>query len=156
MDDAKDLGQGQLKAVFLQYCRFGNKTNVGEMDGATFTKFAKETELINKTCTKTDIELVFTRAKPRGGRKLNFENFQAALTLVAAKRFPKTFKEKSAAAATQMAVDAALKSSGPKASGTKAIATRFHDDKSTYTGAHKAGGPSTKDQVITLSSLVNR
>lgn len=37
---------------FLAYCRFGDKTNAGDMDNATFAKMAKETGIINKNCTK--------------------------------------------------------------------------------------------------------
>jgi len=162
MTEAKaDGGAGagaalDLKGVFLAYCQFGNRSNPGELDNATFAKLAKETKLINKACTKTDIDLVFTKSKPKGGRKLTYANFVSALDLVSVKRFPKTFKEKGQQAATQMAVDLVLKSGGPQASGTKAAPTRFYDDKSTYTGVHKAGGPSTNDGAITLSNLMDR
>lgn len=46
---------------FMSYCRFGDKTNSGEMDNATFAKLTKETGIINKSCTKTDVDLIFTR-----------------------------------------------------------------------------------------------
>ena len=37
-----------------------------------------------------------------------------------------------------------------------AEANRFHDDKSTYTGVYKAGGPSHMDNNITLEMLADR
>lgn len=52
-------------------------------------------------------------------------------------------------------VDLILKAEGPSSSGTVAQANKFHDDKSLYTGVYKAG-PSTIDNVITLSNLADR
>lgn len=44
--------------------------------------------------------------------------------------------------------------------GTKADNVRFHDDKSTYTGVHKMGGPTTVDdgrvQFNDLSKFADR
>ena len=34
--------------------------------------------------------------------------------------------------------------------------TRFHDDKSTFTGSHVHGGPRTQDDRITLENLMDR
>jgi hypothetical protein len=45
---------------------------------------------------------------------------------------------------------------GPQWSGTRAEATRFHDDKSHYTGVHAHGGPSTVDRGQDLSDLADR
>lgn len=44
----------------------------------------------------------------------------------------------------------------PQSSGTVAEANKFHDDKSLYTGVHANGGPCTKDNTITLSTLMDR
>lgn len=33
---------------------------------------------------------------------------------------------------------------------------KFHDDKSLYTGTHVQGGPTSTDNVITLSNLADR
>ena len=49
-----------------------------------------------------------------------------------------------------------VKAGGPKWSGTKAEATRFHDDKDAYTGVHAQGGPSTVDKGKDLSDLADR
>lgn len=49
-------------------------------------------------------------------------------------------------------------SKGPILAGTRAEATRFHDDKSAYTGVHAHGGPSTvdTDKVADISQTLNR
>ncbi|TPP50364.1 p25-alpha family protein [Leishmania donovani] len=44
-----------------------------------------------------------------------------------------------------------------KSSGTKADTVRFHDDKSTYTGAAKQGGPTNVDRNAgSLAGVVDR
>jgi len=48
-------------------------------------------------------------------------------------------------------------SGGPTSSGTKADKVKFHDDKSTYTGVYKQGGPSTVDSPgVTLEKHLDR
>lgn len=49
-------------------------------------------------------------------------------------------------------------SKGPILAGTKAEATRFHDDKEAYTGVHAHGGPSTidTDKVADISQTLDR
>lgn len=72
---------------FMLYCRFGDKSNSGDMDNATFAKLCKETGIINKTCTKTDVDLIFTRAKPKGGRRIDYHHFNQAMLYLSEKRF---------------------------------------------------------------------
>jgi len=141
---------------FMQYSGFGAKEKAGEIDGALFAKMCKEVGLINKTCTKTDVDLIFTRAKPKGGRKLNYAQFQQALLYISEKRFPKTFKEQGKEAALQKVLELVASSQGPQANATKADYVKFHDDKSTYTGVYAKGGPTNVDNKITLSSLADR
>ena len=50
-------------------------------------------------------------------------------------------------------------SQGPLLAGTKAQATRFHDDKDQYTGVYANGGPSTvggTGQVSDISQICDR
>lgn len=53
-----------------------------------------------------------------------------------------------------------LSSGGKTLTGTKAEATRFHDDKTQYTGVYAHGGPSTVDtgraRIDDISSLCDR
>ena len=55
------------------------------MDGKTLAKLAKECGLTNKKCSATDIDLIFARNKERTARKINYQEFVAALTEIGAK-----------------------------------------------------------------------
>jgi len=59
------------------------------MNGTKFLKFCKDSKLINKTLTTTDVDLVFTKVVPKGEKKMTFELFVTALPHLAAKHFPK-------------------------------------------------------------------
>jgi len=97
-----------------------------------FAKLCRETGLINKTCTKTDVDLIFTKCKPKGARKLDWRCFKEALLQIGEKRFPKTLKEEGKDAALKKVEEILAKSPGPQAVGaTKADFVKFHDDKST-------------------------
>jgi len=141
---------------FIAYSAFGNKDGAGQMDGNMFAKLCKETGIINKSCTKTDVDLVFARAKPKGGRKLDWRAFREALVYVSEKRFAKTYKEEGKEAAVKKVEELIVKVEGPSANATKADFVKFHDDKSTYTGVYAKGGPSNVDNTITLSNLLDR
>jgi hypothetical protein len=111
-----------MKEVFLNFCGEGHD----EMDGKTFAKFAKDCEVINKKCTTTDIDLTFAKVKDKAARKINFEQFSAAVELCAAKR-----------GETKQALEEnILKHGGPTFAGTKAEKVKYHDDKSLYTGVY--------------------
>ena len=57
----------------------------------------------------------------------------------------------------QVDVDAVLALvADPKNSGTKADYSKFHDDRSTWTGVALEGGPSTNDSRVTLQSQADR
>lgn len=43
--------------------------------------------------TQTDADLIFTKVKSKAHRKIDYRGFQAAIPLVAEKRFPKTLKD---------------------------------------------------------------
>ncbi|KAL7708096.1 p25-alpha [Lotmaria passim] len=50
-----------------------------------------------------------------------------------------------------------IASAAPKSSGTKAEAVRFYDDKSSYTGVAKQGGPTNVDRNAgSLAGVVDR
>jgi len=104
-----------------------------EMDGKTFAKMCKDCKVINKKCTNTDIDLIFTRNKERTARKITYNQFVAALTECATKR----------GETMEVLTAAILATGGPVFSGTQAEAVRFHDDKDQYTGVYAHGGPST-------------
>jgi len=119
-----------LKAVFETF-----SAGAKEIDGKTFAKFAKDCKVLNKAVTTTDIDLIFAKVKDKSARKITFAQFKSAIELCAGKR-----KEDFATLEASI-----LAAGGPVFSGTKAEATKFHDDKSLYTGVHAKGGPSTVD-----------
>jgi len=59
---------GSLKDVFKTFSQ-----GQAEIDGKTFAKMCKDTKVINKKCTNTDIDLIFAKAKERTARKINYE-----------------------------------------------------------------------------------
>lgn len=72
----------------------------------------------------------------QGAARLTFEEFEEAMKAVAKKK-----------SLTLEALDEKLLANeGPVFTGTQAEAVRFYDDKSTFTGVHAHGGPSTVDR----------
>eukprot|EP00928_Gymnodinium_smaydae_P044412 TRINITY_DN29627_c0_g1_i1.p1 TRINITY_DN29627_c0_g1~~TRINITY_DN29627_c0_g1_i1.p1 ORF type:complete len:1310 (+),score=216.09 TRINITY_DN29627_c0_g1_i1:506-3931(+) len=106
-----------------------------DMDGKTFVKLCKDCGLLDKAVTAKDADIIFARAVPKGQRRLSFSlgHFDAALALVAQRK----------GVEYEAVVAMVAASDGPVHHCTKAEAIRFHDDKSTYTGTHRSGGPDT-------------
>jgi len=42
------------------------------MDGKTFAKWAVDCKVVNKQCTKTDIDLIFAKVKEKSARKITY------------------------------------------------------------------------------------
>lgn len=118
----------QVQPIFLNFTK-GEK----EMDGRCFSKVCRDSKLYDKVYTPTDADLLFARLKPKGGRKIDFPIFVKCLQAIAEK------KKCAAPEVYQSIVDAG----GPIYSGTKALPTKFHDDKSLYTGVHARVAPKT-------------
>jgi len=45
------------------------------MDGKTFAKMAKDTKILDKALTATDIDLIFAKVKDKTARKINYAQF---------------------------------------------------------------------------------
>eukprot|EP00051_Salpingoeca_urceolata_P003208 m.56045 g.56045 ORF g.56045 m.56045 type:complete len:307 (+) comp12574_c0_seq1:248-1168(+) len=80
-----------LLGVFEEYCLFGagmadpnDKEVVQKMDGTRFYKLCRECHLLSRKLTRTDVDLIFTKVKPRGGRRIDFATFCDALDHIAA------------------------------------------------------------------------
>lgn len=135
----------QLQSVFLAYSK-----GVPELDGKAFCKIFKDLNLFDKKFTATDADLIFAKIKPKGERKIKFGDFERGLEAVAEKK----------GVPVEQLMTRVASSGGPVLTGTKAEDVRFHDDKTTYTGVHKMGGPTTVDtgrvQVGDLSELCDR
>lgn len=101
-----------------------------DMDGKEFNKFCKDNKLFGKGFQKEDVDLTFAKVCPKGKRRVDFDGFKDLCRLIAGKRN----------ISNRQVQEIIENSSGPKIEGTKAEYTKFHDDKSTYTGAHATDG----------------
>ena len=121
-----------------------------EMDGKSFAKFCKDTKMISKKLTTTDVDLIFAKVKTKGIRKITFPQFQSALEQVAAKK----------GVSMEFIMKKIAKAGGPQFQGTKADFVKFHDDKTTYTGVYAKGGPTNVDAgragISDLNQLCDR
>mmetsp|Transcript_14853 Transcript_14853/g.20400 ORF Transcript_14853/g.20400 Transcript_14853/m.20400 type:complete len:147 (-) Transcript_14853:89-529(-) len=83
-----------LHTIFRHYCSSSKHTgSVSEapftsMDGVGFAKMCKEAPELIKYIGRTDIDLIFSKAKPRGVRKLDFDHFLDSLLELSVRIFP--------------------------------------------------------------------
>jgi hypothetical protein len=83
-----------LNAIFAHYCSPW-KTNIAQdqnavmIDSASFVKMCKEAPALEtKRVGRHDFDLVFTKAKKDGNRRLNYEHFCVALLELACRKYP--------------------------------------------------------------------
>eukprot|EP01061_Rhynchopus_euleeides_P030249 TRINITY_DN50313_c0_g1_i1.p3 TRINITY_DN50313_c0_g1~~TRINITY_DN50313_c0_g1_i1.p3 ORF type:complete len:155 (+),score=70.13 TRINITY_DN50313_c0_g1_i1:59-523(+) len=140
----------ELQQVFNSFCAFGAGSGnaKAEMDNAKFAKFCKDTKLVDKKFSATDCDLIFSKVKPKGARKISYDCFKnQALVEIAARK----------GCTKDDVVAKVTNTGGPNSSGTVAESVKFHDDKSQYTGVHAKGGPTTNDRgTADLSEITNR
>jgi len=112
---------GPIEAVFTAFAG-------DEVDGKEFKKLCEDIHLIDKKTgfTLFDVDTVFA-AVARKKKKIGFEEFKDCVRRIAGK--------KKKATSEVQAMIAERGKDGPVSHSTKADAVRFHDDKSTYTGA---------------------
>jgi len=110
-------------------------TGAQEMESKQFVKLFRDTKLLDGKYTQTDADLIFTKVKSKGAKRITFEQFNLALGFVAEKK----------GCALDALIERLASAEGPILTGTVADNVRFHDDKSTYTGVHQHGGPTTID-----------
>jgi len=63
-----------LQEVFERFT-----AGASDMDGKTFAKAAKDTKIVDKNCTATDIDLIFAKVKDKAARKITYPQFEAAI-----------------------------------------------------------------------------
>lgn len=81
-----------MQYLFKYYCTFGRTGGAGTdedtIDNVNFAKFARECpNLLDKVLTRTEVDLIFTKAKPKFERRLNFSHFLDALSGMAHKKY---------------------------------------------------------------------
>ena len=135
--------KNDLQSVYVKFC--GVKA---EMDGKTFAKVAKDTKLLDKKLTTTDVDLIFAKIKDKTLRTITFDQFKKGVESFASKKGI-TFDD---------CVNLILSINGPQFAGTKADYVKFHDDKALYTGVHANGGPDIGGggKITDLSQLADR
>jgi len=126
-----------MEEVFKSFCAFGaDKTStVAMMDGAKLAKMSRDLKLLDKHLTATDVDIIFSKVKPKSERKITFAQFEEALKLMAEKKYPGDAEALSKLKAK------ITEGKGPVAHGvTKAVKAGAVDrltDTSKYTGSHK-------------------
>jgi len=90
---APPLDQDAIEEMFLFYCNFGRTRKqdyLKSLDSFMFMKFAKECPgLLERSLDRTSIDLIFTKAKAKGERRLTFSHFLDALSAIAEKKYPR-------------------------------------------------------------------
>lgn len=76
----------ELKKTFISFCSFGSRTMTEEIDSARFVKLCRDSRLLGKGLSATDVDLFFLKTKAKGSRKATFEQFVQALSLIAEKK----------------------------------------------------------------------
>lgn len=110
-------------ACIATFNSYGGENGV---DSREFNKMCNDMGLYDKKFTKNDVDIVFTKAKGSNAvRSLNAETFCTAVRLIADKKGVPTHQVQNVIA----------NSEGPIIKGTEG-ASRFHDDKDSYTGMH--------------------
>ncbi|DBA04893.1 TPA: hypothetical protein N0F65_006895 [Lagenidium giganteum] len=81
-----------LKAVFHYYCRFGRTGAKGAdektLDNANFSKLCRDCpDLLDNNFSRTDVDLIFVKAKKKGERRINYPRFLDALGMIAIQKY---------------------------------------------------------------------
>mmetsp|Transcript_29164 Transcript_29164/g.82238 ORF Transcript_29164/g.82238 Transcript_29164/m.82238 type:complete len:896 (-) Transcript_29164:675-3362(-) len=134
--------------IFLAFCNYGTRQETVEMDGSHFSKFCRDCRLVGKDLSSTEVDLLFARVKTKGQRRIVYEEFVEALTLLADKK----------KMSLKQLTDGVLSSGGPATTATRAMYNRLHDDKANYTGVYARGGPTNVDtnNQMSLDKVVLR
>jgi len=135
-----------LKRTFGEFASYGTRTAATDMDGSKFFKLLKDSRLLSRNFTSTEADIIFSKVKAKGSRRINFGQFVTALAAAAeARNIP-----------LAEAVKKVISSGGPATTGTRANYVKFHDDKSTYTGVYARGGPSAIEASKGLAAYADR
>lgn len=127
---ALDAEEGTLKSVFLAYGAFSHThgTTAAELDNAQFIKLLTDCGLLKrkKLFDRTKADLLFTRVKHHGSRRIGFDEFCAALHEVASVLHP----EEDNATAFSIVEDQVVSIGGPKLKATPAETPEWAKSKS--------------------------
>eukprot|EP01135_Chromosphaera_perkinsii_P002396 Nk52_evm2s223 gene=Nk52_evmTU2s223 len=129
-----------LFEVFGEFCTFGSQDralwNNATMDGAKFVKFCRDTGIVGRKVSQTDCDIIFSKVKRKGLRKIDFQEFCDALQLISMKKHPDLADEH----AYVKLVQSVNSTEGPVLYGTAPIVDSVVErmtDHTKYTGSHK-------------------
>ena len=114
-----------LREVFQAFNLFGGG-DPDTMPNDRYIKLCKECGVIDKKFDSTACDIIFTKIKTPGERKLTYKQFRECVNHISYQK-GKDYKD-----FAKSIVDAG----GPKSSGTIADSVKFHDDKNLWTGAY--------------------
>eukprot|EP01031_Cornospumella_fuschlensis_P034831 gene34831-42182_t len=82
-----------LHLIFTHYCspwksETGEEMNEVSMDGASFARMCRETPDLDQFIGRTEIDLIFSKTKPQGVRRLDFDHFLDTLVALATRIYP--------------------------------------------------------------------
>ena len=117
-----------IKEVFIKFAQVGCP-GATEMTGKNFTKLCKDSGILDKKVTTTDLDIEFSKKIPKG-KKMSFKNFEAVIQILAAKK-----------GVEADILYGKIKAAQPGMTGTtkalKVGGVERMTDTSLYTGAHK-------------------
>eukprot|EP01039_Chlorochromonas_danica_P000127 gene127-135_t len=87
-----------LHLIFSHYCSpwksadaFGDDSkqeSISTMDGASFARMCRETPQLDQFIGRTVIDLIFSKTKPQGVRRLDFDHFLDTMLAMATRIYP--------------------------------------------------------------------
>ncbi|GBG30918.1 Tubulin polymerization-promoting protein [Hondaea fermentalgiana] len=69
--------ESELREVYMRFATFGNRSGAGPvlMDGRACQKLAKDCGIMNRSLTATYVDLIFTKCKTKGQKRIDFDEF---------------------------------------------------------------------------------
>jgi len=107
-----------MRRAFRSFCGSSHG-----MDGKNFAKLCKDAPLVDKGFTARDADIIFAKVVPHGTRRMNQDQFETALAMVAERK----------GLSSEVVCNIVAASSGPILQATRADSVRFHDDIHSHT-----------------------
>lgn len=119
-----------LFEVFHKYCTFGARTGslaaaespavrataaavtAPSLDGTKWAKLVRESNLLDELITSTEVDILFSRVREKGERRISFLQFRLALKLLAEKKYGADTEE-----AEELVLSAVRNVKGPQLTG---------------------------------------
>ncbi|XP_034444488.1 tubulin polymerization-promoting protein family member 2 [Hippoglossus hippoglossus] len=132
------VSAAEVETAFQKFAVHGDTKATGkEMNGKNFAKLCKDCNVTDgKNVTTIDVDIVFSKVKAKSARVITFEQFNQALTELAAKRFKGKSKEEAHQQLYGLIVGKEPTNVGITKVAKAAAVDRL-TDSTKYTGSHK-------------------